>query len=141
MEDMLVKLVQLGAMGLIGFTLYSSFLLIREGKRGAYKFMGFAMACSFLAAGVEGFKLIHPSGISIHISPSKPLLANLPSPTVSVGGVNLMMGDHGEAEITIKPGTTVKFSYEDTLGKLIADRDVALNRNMNDAGGGSSDAP
>lgn len=141
MEGLLVKLVQLGAMGLIGFTLYTSFLLIREGKRGAFKFMGFALACSILAAGIEAFKLIRPSQISIHISPAKPLLANLPAPTVSVHGANLTLGESGEADIIINAGDTVKFSYENTLIKLITDRDIAAAKHSNDAGGGSSDAP
>lgn len=141
METLLVKAIQLGAMGLIGFTLYSSFLLIRENKRNAYKYMVFAMCCSILAAGVEGFKLFHPSAISIHISPAKPLLANLPAPTVSVHGENLVMGEHGEADITINAGDSVKFSYEDTLIKLITERDVAAARNSSDAGGEGNDAP
>lgn len=141
MEALLVKLVQLGAMGLIGFTLYTSFLLIREGKRGAYKFMGFALGCSLLAAGVEAFKLLHPSQISIHISPAKPLLANLPPPTVSVRGANLSLGDNGEADIVLAPGDSVKFSYENTLIKLITDRDIALAKNSSDAGGSSDEAP
>ncbi len=141
MEELLVKLVQLGAMGLIGFTLYSSFLLIRENKRGAYKFMGFALGCSLLASGVEGFKLLHPSGISIHVSPSKPMIDDLPSPIVSIGGRDLPMGEHGEVDITLKPGDSIKFSYENTLIKLIADRDVAGAKNSPDAGGGRNDAP
>ncbi len=141
METLLVKLVQLGAMGLIGFTLYSSFLLIREGKRGAYKFMIFALGCSGLAAGIEVFKMIHPPQISIHISPSKPLLANLPPPTVSVRGTNLIMGENGEADIVLNPGDSVKFSYENTLFKLINERDIALAKSSNDAGGSSDEAP
>ena len=141
METLLVKLVQLGAMGLIGFTLYTSFLLIREGKRGAYKFMGFALGCSLLAAGVEAFKLLHPSQISIHVSPSKPMLANLPPPTVSVRGAVLTMGENGEADIVLTPGDSVKFSYENTLIKLITDRDIALAKSSNDAGGSSDEAP
>lgn len=141
METVLVKLVQLGAMGLIGFTLYTSFLLIREGKRGAYKFMGFALGCSLLAAGIEAFKMLHPAQISIHISPAKPLLANLPPPTVSVRGANLTMGDNGEADIILNPGDSVKFSYENTLFKLINERDIALARSSNDAGGSSDEAP
>lgn len=141
MEEMLVKLVQLGAMGLIGFTLYTSFILIREGKRGAHKFMGFALGCSFLAAGVEVFKLMHPSQISIHISPAKPLLTNLPPPTVSVRGTNLSLGENGEADIILNPGDSVKFSYENTLIKLITDRDIAAAKNSSDAGGGNDDAP
>lgn len=141
MEEMLVKLVQLGAMGLIGFTLYTSFLLIRENKRGAYKFMGFALGCSLLASGVEGFKLLQPSGVSIHVSPSMPMLNNLPLPSVSVSGKNLTIGDVGEVDVTLKPGDSIKFNYERTVNTLITDRDVAGAKNSNDAGGGRNDAP
>jgi hypothetical protein len=85
--------------------------------------------------------LVHPPQISIHISPAKPLLPNLPPPTVSVRGANLTMGENGEADIILSPGDSVKFSYENTLFKLINERDIALAKSSNDAGGSSDEAP